>query len=117
MGYAIGFIVLIVVGYFLSILITAIVIFLFLNLFIEAGNLFIYIWYFLQNGWAYLVSGAIYLDSLVCFLPFNPIINWGIFGGIIAFVISFIISVRGKRRSYRSEERRVGKECRSRWSP
>ena len=31
--------------------------------------------------------------------------------------LSYQITDLGKVQSYRSEERRVGKECRSRWSP
>ena len=37
-----------------------------------------------------------------------------IFGGLLLAFICFLIPGGAK---YRSEERRVGKECRSRWSP
>ena len=42
--------------------------------------------------------------------------------GLLVFPISYIINdciaeVWGFRKARRSEERRVGKECRSRWSP
>ena len=34
-----------------------------------------------------------------------------------ARAVGFVVEVAAKRRVFRSEERRVGKECRSRWSP
>ena len=37
--------------------------------------------------------------------------------GMVSGFASFIINLRQKFATTRSEERRVGKECRSRWSP
>src|SRR6266487_7001726 len=46
-----------------------------------------------------------------CALPISP--SWG----TASCASSWSRPARGSRRSTRSEERRVGKECRSRWSP
>lgn len=89
-------IVAVVAAYFL----TPVIIVVIGNIFIGIGNFFIYVWYFLQNTWAYIVTGLSYLDYIVCFLPFKPLINWGMFAGVLGVVIAFIISVKNKRRSY-----------------
>lgn len=86
----------VVMAYFL----TPVIIVVIGNIFIGIGNFFIYVWYFLQNTWAYIVTGLSYLDYIVCFPPFNPLINWGLFAGILGVVIAFILSVNNKRRSY-----------------
>ena len=43
----------------------------------------------------------------------NNIFKWMIIGVLTTFVTAFAL----EKSSFRSEERRVGKECRSRWSP
>ena len=65
---------------------------------------------------------GIYNDELI-----TPIIRWGsvtnIFACILAFVPAIYLGICWdaipplNAISSRSEERRVGKECRSRWSP
>ena len=40
-----------------------------------------------------------------------------IFGGQVCKAGNIIVRQRGTKHNPRSEERRVGKECRSRWSP
>src|SRR5256885_15949232 len=47
-------------------------------------------------------------------LPYRA--SWFPFGPIFAFVLCMVITL-GQNYEARSEERRVGKECRSRWSP
>src|SRR5258706_12710692 len=42
--------------------------------------------------------------------------RWGLFYGIVGFFLCYLLAFFGIRKR-RSEERRVGKECRSRWSP
>ena len=50
--------------------------------------------------------------SAVCGDPFTLLL---IFGGVAAGIA--FVSIPGINTLLRSEERRVGKECRSRWSP
>ena len=67
-------------------------------------------------------------EQISAFMAENPIIFIGVFGAVTVCVLILLIvsSVRKKsakkrllaeNRNLRSEERRVGKECRSRWSP
>ena len=45
---------------------------------------------------------------------FNALVSGSIFGGVSG---NKITAIAGESSTGRSEERRVGKECRSRWSP
>ena len=38
-------------------------------------------------------------------------------GALVSIIGTFYTGYKGLREAHRSEERRVGKECRSRWSP
>ena len=72
------------------------------------------------------MKGTIYvLLSAVCFstggvliksIPWSSITIQGI-RSIFSFMLIASYMVITKRKFVRSEERRVGKECRSRWSP
>ena len=95
-----GFVLFLVVGYFLAPIVTTLLLIIFKNGIIGGVNLAHIIWYYLQLGWEYFIFKAGLLDTLVCILPFKPIVNWSIFGAIIAFVIAFLFSVKGLRRSY-----------------
>ena len=58
--------------------------------------------------------------SQIDFSPLWISLKTGIVASLVSFVLGilaawFVVSRRGRTR--RSEERRVGKECRSRWSP
>src|SRR3989338_3979548 len=55
--------------------------------------------------------------SLVSNFKFQVSKNSTLFGGIFFFLLAATISVFTAVDTSRSEERRVGKECRSRWSP
>ena len=46
--------------------------------------------------------------------PWNNTITWLLYGLYILVTVMLLIAPKAKKRS---EERRVGKECRSRWSP
>lgn len=88
-------------AYYLSLYGSAILILLVFNIGLTIGNFLIIIWYYLQNAWSYIIKGVSYLDYLVCILPVNPIIAWGILGAIIGSLIAFLVSVRSLRRSYK----------------
>jgi len=100
MKFFLGFILFLVVGYIISPFVTPVLLFLIKNFMVKVGNLSLYAWYYLQTAWAYIINQAKFIDSAVCFLPVKPVYSWGMFGGIIGFVISFIVSVKGRRRSY-----------------
>ena len=60
------------------------------------------------------------VDQLINWLPFGtdwPVITFLTAVIICALPVFLFIAVYALVAIYRSEERRVGKECRSRWSP
>ena len=57
-----------------------------------------------------ILSGSIYIIIAL-------VVLFGIFKCIFPVLHNASLLMRGVRRLCRSEERRVGKECRSRWSP
>ena len=48
---------------------------------------------------------------------FNRVVSFTSLMLVIASVMFFLVVIWGLMNGKRSEERRVGKECRSRWSP
>ena len=56
---------------------------------------------------AMMFAGALVTSNVVAFKMFTLGWSWFDKGGVVAFNVG----------TFRSEERRVGKECRSRWSP
>ena len=65
------------------------------------------------------IAAAILYPVLTLFIPQNYIVpgNYLIYSIVLAVIIVFNHRENVKRLLSRSEERRVGKECRSRWSP
>ena len=87
-----------------------------------AGGFVLGIWFFLPPRHTFQVSnfadtGAPPILVLLCIIFFGRAMQFAfrLYGPI--FQAGFSPSVRRAARSSRSEERRVGKECRSRWSP
>ena len=67
---------------------------------------------FLWVGGKAVIAGEMTLGSFVAFNGYLLMLSWPMMG------IGFVVNLTQKgQAAMRSEERRVGKECRSRWSP
>jgi hypothetical protein len=95
-----GIVFLLVVGYFLAPIMTTVIIFLFKNGVIGIINLGVIFFYYLSNGWALLLEKLVVVETILCGIPFRPVIAWFIASALIAGPIAFLISVKGLRRSY-----------------
>ena len=64
------------------------------------------------------VGMDVHKDSIeIAIADENEVRRYGEVGGDASSVDRVVRKLRSAHRDFRSEERRVGKECRSRWSP
>ena len=76
------------------------------------------VFFFIMNVPIAIAIGASTLTALLCASPFPPLVIFQkMFIAMDSFPLMAIPFFILARAVLRSEERRVGKECRSRWSP